>query len=152
MFSMKAKYAVKAVLAIAEKGRHGPVQSMVLARTQNIPRKFLETILLELKNDGILESRRGKGGGYILASDPASLSIGQIIRLVDGPLVLPTCVAKSTARGCEVCEESPSCGLRLVILQVGAQLETCLDHMTLAGLLSQTESNPSRKGSLVFQI
>lgn len=85
MLSKKAKYAIKALLALADHEPGEPVRIADLAHEEQIPPKFLELILLELKHQGILQSRKGKGGGYLLARDPADIYLGQIVRMFDGP-------------------------------------------------------------------
>ncbi len=84
MLSKKAKYAIKALIRLADH-QGEPVRIADLARTEQIPPKFLELILLGLRNNGVLQSRKGKGGGYLLARDPAKIYLGQIIRMFDGP-------------------------------------------------------------------
>ncbi|HEU5042301.1 MAG TPA: Rrf2 family transcriptional regulator, partial [Gemmatimonadales bacterium] len=93
MLSKKAKYAIKALLALAEHEGEEPVRIVDLARDQQIPAKFLELILLDLRNQGILRSRKGKGGGYLLARDPRDIYLGQIIRMLDGPLAPVPCAS-----------------------------------------------------------
>ena len=81
MLSKKSKYGLKAVLALAEESGRGPVLISELADRQRLPRKFLEAILLELKRHGILQSKKGKGGGYFLRRDPSEITLGQVIRV-----------------------------------------------------------------------
>src|ERR671910_178076 len=84
MLSKKSKYAIKALLRLAEHPPGEPMRIADLARAEQIPAKFLEFILLGLRNNGVLQSRKGKGGGYLLARDPAQISLGQIVRILDG--------------------------------------------------------------------
>ena len=98
MLSKKAKYAIKALIALADREREEPMRIADLAREEQIPPKFLELILLGLKNHGILQSRKGKGGGYLLARDPADIYLGQIVRMFDGPL--PRCPAPARPPTC----------------------------------------------------
>ena len=86
MISNKTKYGLHALFFLSEKYNQGPVLIADLAREESIPKKFLELILLELKNQGILESKKGKGGGYQLARHPTEIKLGQVIRILDGPL------------------------------------------------------------------
>ena len=95
MLSKKAKYAIKALLALADREREEPMRIADLAREEQIPPKFLELILLGLKNHGILQSRKGKGGGYLLARDPAEIYLGQIVRMFDGPLAPVPCASQT---------------------------------------------------------
>ncbi|HYQ83603.1 MAG TPA: Rrf2 family transcriptional regulator, partial [Rubrobacter sp.] len=96
MLSKKAKYAIKALLRLAEHEQGEPMRIADLASAEQIPPKFLELILLGLKNQGILQSRKGKGGGYLLARDPSDIYLGQIVRMFDGPLAPVPC-ASTTA-------------------------------------------------------
>jgi Rrf2 family protein len=95
MLSKKAKYAIKALLALAEGEREEPMRIADLARDQQIPPKFLELILLGLRNQGILRSQKGKGGGYRLARDPSEIYLGQIVRMFDGPLAPVPCASQT---------------------------------------------------------
>ena len=103
MLSKKAKYAIKALLALAEREREEPMRIADLAREEQIPPKFLELILLGLKNHGILQSRKGKGGGYLLARDPADIYLGQIVRMFDGPLAPVPCASQTAYVRCADC-------------------------------------------------
>ncbi len=149
MFSMKAKYALKAMLHLARRQDVGPILIAELARSENIPRKFLEAILLELKNHGILQSRKGKGGGYMLARPLGSLSVGKIVEVFDGPMMAPVCVTHSAVINCNLCDQSPRCGLRLIMEQVREAVSECLVNTKLAEVLSQTEAGD---GSITFSI
>ena len=103
MLSKKAKYAIKALLALADHEREEPMRIADLARAEQIPPKFLELILLGLKNQGILQSRKGKGGGYLLARDPADIYLGQIVRMFDGPLAPVPCASQTAYVPCADC-------------------------------------------------
>ena len=92
--SRKARYALKALYALTADEARGPVLIADLAERENIPRKFLEAILLELKNAGILKSKKGKGGGYALARSADQITMGQIIRVIDGPLAPIPCASE----------------------------------------------------------
>jgi Rrf2 family protein len=106
MLSHKAKYGLKAAFYLARHYELGPVLISDLATAEYIPKKFLEHILLELKKHGILYSRMGKGGGYSLAKSPDKIYLGQIIRVLDGPLAPVQCVSKSAYVRCVECRMS----------------------------------------------
>ncbi len=93
MLSKKSKYALKAMMVLAKEYGQGPVLISDLAQREDIPRKFLELILLELKNQGLLQSKKGKGGGYFLRRDPQMISVGHIVRVLDGPIAPLPCVS-----------------------------------------------------------
>jgi Rrf2 family protein len=137
---MKAKYALKAMLHLARRQDAGPVLIAELAKDENIPKKFLEAILLELRNRGILQSRKGKGGGYMLARSPESLSVGHIIEVFDGPMMAPVCVTHSVVLNCNMCDQAPQCGLRLIMEQVRQAVTGCLGNMKLTDVLSKTQA------------
>ncbi|HLO24571.1 MAG TPA: Rrf2 family transcriptional regulator [Geobacteraceae bacterium] len=95
---MKTKYALKALAALAETRDRGALQIAELASSENIPKKFLEAILLTLRNQGVLASRKGPGGGYSLAVAPATLTIGRIVRAFEGDLAPVPCLGDATPR------------------------------------------------------
>jgi Rrf2 family protein len=138
--SRKARYALRALHSLAATAdvRTGPVLIVDLAERERIPRKFLETILLELKNAGILQSKKGKGGGYGLARSPERITIGEVIRVVDGPLAPLPCVSERAYVRCQECADEASCGTRLVMKQVRDAMSAILDHTSLAQARAQT--------------
>ncbi|HBF33270.1 TPA: transcriptional regulator [Candidatus Sumerlaeota bacterium] len=139
MFSMKTKYAIKALIRLAHKRHNGPVLIADLSVEEGIPKKFLENILLSLKNEGMLASRKGKGGGYALLRRPEDIRIAQVVQLFDGPLAVPSCVKMSMVRSCNACGESPQCGLRLVMAELKESISGCLDRLTLLDLVLESE-------------
>lgn len=134
--SRKGIYALRALYALAGNGSREPVLISELASREHIPRKFLELILRNLKNAGILRSKKGKGGGYMLARHPADLRLGDVIRAIDGPLVGLRCVGEDAPR-CDDCEDRAACGARMLVKQVGDAVARIVDGTTLAGVLEQ---------------
>jgi len=130
--SRKARYALRALYALANDETGGPVLIAELAEREHIPHKFLELILLELRNAGILRSKKGKGGGYSLARPPRDVTLGQIIRVVDGPLAPIPCVSERAYARCEECVSEESCGTRMVMKEVRDAIAKILDGTTLA--------------------
>ena len=118
MLSKKSKYALKAMLVLAKEYGQGPVLISDMAQREGIPRKFLELILLELKNQGLLQSKKGKGGGYFLGREPHLISVGHIIRVLDGPIAPLPCVSKTAYMRCRECRDERSCGIRIVMKEV----------------------------------
>ncbi len=135
MLTQRAKYAVKALLVLAAEYPDDPVLIADVAERGAIPRKFLEGILLSLKNRGLLHSRKGRGGGYRLARPPDSISLGEVIRLMDGPLALIPCASLTAYRKCDECEDERTCGIRLVMKDVRDATSKILDNTTLADVL-----------------
>lgn len=109
MISKKAKYALKALKVLTQYEGQGPVLISRIAEEENIPKKFLEAILLELRNHGILFSRKGKGGGYKLRVSPDKISFAQVIRIIDGPIAPTSCVSLHFYVKCDDCIDEVPC-------------------------------------------
>jgi Rrf2 family protein len=142
MLSNKAKYALRALFALSEKYNEGPVLISDLAEQEGIPKKFLELILLELKNHGILQSKKGKGGGYFLGRTPDLIRLGQVIRILDGPLAPLPCVSQTAYRRCDECDDELTCGIRIVMKEVRDATAKVLDGTTLADVLELVDGVP----------
>ncbi|CAN5812114.1 Rrf2 family transcriptional regulator [soil metagenome] len=134
MLSKKTKYALKALLFLTKEKERGLVLISEIATTQKIPRKFLEAILVELKTQGVLLSLRGKKGGYQLAKEPKDISVGTIVRMMDGPLAPIPCVSHLYYRKCEECVEEQTCEIRLVMKKVRDATSQILDGTSLADM------------------
>jgi Rrf2 family protein len=119
MLSKKSKYAIKALVSLA---KHYDVKSKIkistIAEEENIPRKFLEAILVELRNNGLLHSKLGANGGYYLAKHPNEIFLSQVIRISGGPIALLPCVSLNFYEKCEECENEATCGLNHVMREV----------------------------------
>ncbi len=142
MLTKKTKYALKALLLLAREYDRGPVLIADLAQRERIPRKFLELILLDLKNHGILRSKKGKGGGYMLNKSPAAINLGQVIRVLDEPIALLPCVSQSAYQPCEECLDEASCRIRLVMKDVRDATTEILDNTSLADLMRRGDAAP----------
>ncbi len=118
--SKRCKYALKALARLGKEfGKDpGSVATPEIARCENIPKKFLEQILLELKKGGFVESRAGATGGYFLLKNPAEISIKEILRLIDGPIALLPCVSTKFYKRCEDCPDEAACRLNFVFAEV----------------------------------
>lgn len=147
MLSHKAKYALKALLVLAEEYGAGPVLISDLARREAIPKKFLEMILLDLKNHGILQSRKGKGGGYFLGQAPKTVTFGHVVRILDGPLAPVPCVSQTGYQRCEECKDEASCGVRIVMKETRDAIAEVLDGVTLADALKKTARVKMKSGA-----
>jgi Rrf2 family protein len=139
MLSQKAQYAFRALTHLVDKFQKGPVLISEIATQKRIPLKFLENILLELKKAGILDSKKGKGGGYFIRQDPAQTSIASIIRIVDGPIAMLPCVSLYFYQKCKNCDEH-NCGLHGMMEQVRDATLGILENRTLRDLVSGRES------------
>lgn len=149
MISMKTKYALMALSALARVQDREALLIADLARRENIPKKFLEAILLTLKNQGILTSRKGPGGGYFLAVAPAALTIGRVVRAFEGDLAPVPCLSDGAAVKCPECAEMASCGIRLVMAEVKQAVCGVLDRTTLAEMLDRSEQERQKLSKLV---
>ena len=155
MLSNKSKYALKALLFLAAKHEsgHGPVLISELAKKEKIPQKFLEFILLGLKNKGILSSKKGKGGGYFLNRSPERITFGEIIRALDGPIAAVPCASQTSYRKCDDCIDEKTCGIRMVMKEARDATSKVLDGITLADALKRVENAIEKeKGILTYQI
>lgn len=139
MLSSRAKYATRALLDLTFRFDGAPVHLQEIAERQNIPQKFLEQILLSLKRMGFVQSRKGPGGGYTLAKSPSEITLGAVVRAVDGPLAPISCVSKTGYMECG-CPEPETCGLRQAWQQARDALATVLDNTTFADLRDRQEN------------
>jgi len=133
MLSKKSQYAFQALMYLAEKDKNQPVLIAEISKKKKIPLKFLENILLELKKAGILESKKGKGGGYYFGQNPRDVPLSTIIRLIDGPIALLPCVSLYFYEKCKNCDEK-HCGLHEVMIQVRDANLKILEKKTIADL------------------
>jgi len=134
MLSKKAKYALKALLFLSKNEDRGVILIAEISEKEGIPKKFLEQILLELKKQGILQSKRGKEGGYFLGRKPKDIGIGQVVRIIDGPLAPIPCVSKMAYRRCDECIDEKTCEIRNLFLQVRDATIEILDNTSLEDL------------------
>ncbi|CAG5012021.1 HTH-type transcriptional regulator CymR [Dyadobacter sp. CECT 9275] len=135
MISKKAKYALKALKVLAEQYGKGPVLISYIAEKEKIPKKFLEAILLDLRNNGVLQSQKGKGGGYLLRISPGEVSFSKILRIIDGPIAPALCVSLLFYGKCEDCRDEETCSLRVVLERWRDANLAVLDKTTLNDLL-----------------
>ena len=142
MLSKNAKYGLKAMAILAKEYGNGPLLIGEIAKRERIPSKFLELILLELKKKGFLQSKKGKGGGYYLSKLPESISVGALIRALDGPLALLPCVSQMAYERCAECPDEQTCGIRIVFKEVRESTVSILERTTLAQM-AMVNSNPS---------
>lgn len=142
--SKKGEYALRALIDLAMHPDRGVVQAQSVALKENIPIKFLEQILSALKNAGILQSRRGVGGGYTLSRPADQITLGEIIRLIDGPLAPIGCASKTAPQRCS-CPDEATCGLRSVMLEVRNAVSQIVDHTTLGDVCVRTEELQRQK-------
>lgn len=134
MLTKKSQYALKALSYLVEKVGCGPILISEIAEQEKIPLKFLENILLELKKAEILESKKGKGGGYFLKDNPENTTLAKIIRLVNGPIAMLPCVSLNFYQKCEDCDGIHCSGLHSVLSEVRDATLSVLEKKTLLDL------------------
>jgi Rrf2 family protein len=145
VISQKAKYAFKALVVLAQRGVGESVQTDEIAREGAIPRKFLEQILLQLKADGLVASRRGRAGGYLLVADPRTISVSQVLRIVDGPIAPLACISRTAYARCRDCKDETVCAVRRLFAETYATTLARLENTTLSAALSDAiEAIPPR--------
>jgi Rrf2 family protein len=148
MLSSKAKYGLKAMVHLARREGEGTILIADIAEAERIPRKFLDAILLELKTRGFLVSKKGKGGGYALAQPAKSIAVGDVIRVLDGPLAPVPCVSRVAYRRCDDCADEASCSVRAVMQDVRDALAQILDNTSLQDMAQKRAMPPA----LVYDI
>ena len=131
MISKKTKYGLKALIYISKQEPGKPILISEIAQTQNISQKFLEIILLELKKQGIVGSKKGKGGGYYLLKKPDEISIASLVRLLEGPIAWLPCVSLNYYEKCNDCESEETCELNQLFIKVRDNILDIIDNETL---------------------
>jgi Rrf2 family protein len=134
MISKKAKYAIKALKVLTEEYGKGPVLISKISEKEKIPKKFLEAILLDLRNNGILQSQKGKGGGYMLRIAPEEVNFSKILRIIDGPIAPTLCVSLYFYGKCDDCVDEENCSLRIIMQRWRDANLAVLDSTTLKDL------------------
>jgi Rrf2 family protein len=140
MISSKTKYGLHALIHLAKAYGKGPVLISDLAEEERIPKKFLEAILLELKNHGVLDSKKGKGGGYQLAKPSRDIKLGEVIRILEGPLAPVPCVSQTAYTRCKECRDETSCCIKLVMKEVRDAISNILDKTTLEDMVLKSHT------------
>ena len=136
MISQKAKYALRALTALGRAPEGQPLMIAEISRSHTIPKKFLEQILLELKRAGLVASRRGRLGGYVLLGAPDRITFGEVLRLIDGPIAPLPCLSKIAYRRCADCADEGTCEVRHVFARVAEATREVLDQTTLADAIA----------------
>ncbi len=152
--SKKTKYGLQALFTLTRRYGQGPVLIATLAKEDDIPLKFLESILLDLKSRGIVQSKKGPRGGYQLSEPPSKITVGSIIRLMEGPLAPLPCASETAYRACDDCADVGHCGTRIVMRQVRDAIAGVLDSITLEQVVRQAGSAKEelRREALMYYI
>lgn len=139
MISQRARYAFKAVVALARAKPGEGLQIKQLCEQEKLPRKFLEQILLTLKAAGYISSRRGRDGGYEILKSPALIMIGPMLRAVDGPIAPLPCLSRTAYRRCDDCRDEVSCELRIAFDKAYSDYLGTLEHLSLADVMRMSD-------------
>lgn len=145
MLSKKTKYAIIALVRLAREYQQGPLQIRELAESENVPKKFLEAILRELKHAGILNSVKGRGGGYYLSQDPEEVNLATIIRLFNGPIAFIPCVTYLYYEACDVDKDEEFCGIRTFFKEVRNEAVRIFKRATLAEIIRREDALRKKK-------
>ena len=136
MLTQKGKYAIKALVFLAEKGEL--VKTQEIADEAHIPKKFLESILIELKNHGLVASRQGASGGYFLNKKASEITLADLHRIFEGPIALLQCAALKFYKPCDDCDEGEACHLRKAMIEVRNQTLKALECLTIQKIVDGT--------------
>jgi Rrf2 family protein len=140
MLSKKTKYAIKALVIMGKNMDKPPMQISKIAEEERIPKKFLEQILLDLRNAGYLYSKKGAGGGYSLNKDPKEIYLVSVMRLTGGPIAMVPCASLNFFHKCEECQEETSCGIRDVFINVRDATLKILTETSIADVIEREKS------------
>ena len=135
MISKKTKYGLKALTFLARQENNAPVQIEVISKSENISQKFLESILLTLRKNGYLGSKKGKGGGYYLLKDPKDIKMAPIMRILEGPIALVPCVSLNFYEKCDDCPDENACAVHNLMIEVRDSTLNIFNNRTLADLI-----------------
>lgn len=139
MLTNKAKYGLKAMTHLAGVPPGQTALIADIASANQIPKKFLDAILGDLRNAGFVHSKKGKGGGYMLARPPSEISVGDLVRALDGPLAPIQCASKRLYRRCDDCADESHCAVRLVMLEARDAIARVLDNTSLEKMRGLSE-------------
>ena len=139
MLTKKAKYGLKALVHLAGSQSDRPTQAAEISEATGAPKAFLDAILLELRNSGFIRSKKGPGGGFVLARPASEIRMGYVVRTLDGPIAPLPCARRKTAEPCRDCRVIEQCEVRLLMLEVRDAIAAVLDQTTLAEMRDQSD-------------
>lgn len=143
MITQKMKYALKALLVLADEARRPEAEPLTIeeiARRSDTPKRFLEHILLEIRNAGVIASIRGRSGGYTLIKKPTDVSISELLRLIDGPIAPLPCLSRKAYQRCDDCADEAACRIRKVFAEVFWSYLLIIESLTLEDMLGSPEA------------
>lgn len=153
--SKRTQYSLRALYALTRGYGRGPMLISQLAEDEAIPKKFLEQILLSLKGLGLVDSKKGKGGGYMLVQPPDQITLASVIRMIEGPLAPLPCASETRFRKCDECVDIETCGTRIIMREVRDSVAQILERTTLASVcrrVDQARQSKRPPGTVDFDI
>lgn len=141
MLTARGKYGLKALAHLATLQPGETTQAKDIAKAKNIPKKFLDAILGDLRNAGFIYSRKGPGGGYMLARAPSDIMLGEVIRTIDGPLAPIACASRTAYQPCRDCKSVKACTVRLIMTRVRDAMSDVLDRVTIADMVAMGDGS-----------
>nr|WP_294895452.1 Rrf2 family transcriptional regulator [uncultured Pedobacter sp.] len=147
MLTKKTKYAIKALIALARSKDNKPMLIAEIATQEGLPKRFLESILLDLKRSKILNSKMGSGGGYFLMQPSSEIKVLEIIRILDGPIALLPCVSLNFYQRCEECKDEVTCSIRKMMQEVRDASINILGNSSILDLMEQEQEMVDKKNS-----
>jgi Rrf2 family protein len=135
MISKKTKYGIKALTYLARQENKVPVQIATISKSENISQKFLESILLTLRKNGFLGSKKGKGGGYYLLKDPKDIKMASVMRILEGPIAMVPCVSLNFYEKCDDCPDEKACAVHNLMIEVRDSSLHIFNNKSLADLI-----------------
>jgi Rrf2 family protein len=145
MLTAKGKYCLKALVCLATLPAGAMMQGVKIAEMSNIPTEFLHAILGDLRRSGVVVSKKGPGGGYMLARAPYNIRIGEVIRIMDGPLALLACASRTAFHPCHDCRDVETCTIRLMMTRVRDATSDILDRVSVADLAASRSESARRR-------
>lgn len=143
--SKKAKYAFKTLIFLGKNYQQGTIQTLEIANAANIPKKFLEHILLDLKKGGFVNSKQGAGGGYYLRKEPSDIRLSEIYRRFEGAIAMLPCVSEKFYETCADCNDEKTCALKITFSEIRDQTYQLLSNQTIQTLLDREENKSNKK-------
>lgn len=144
MLTMKGKYGLKAMVHLAGLPPQELAGGLDIAERNRIPKKFLDAILARLREAGLVEAKKGKGGGYRLARPATKINVGDIVRILDGPLAPIPCASRTAYRRCDDCRDPTRCEVRLAMTEARDAIAAVLDRKSLADMCNAATAAPGR--------
>jgi len=148
LLTKRTKYAIKALIALARSKDNKPMLIAEIATQEGLPKRFLESILLDLKRAKILSSKMGSGGGYFLMQASSEIKVLEIIRILDGPVALLPCVSLNFYQRCEECKDELTCSIRRMMQKVREASVDIMGNTSIADLMEQEKEMIDKKGNL----